>query len=512
MKVGSNVSFVYNGERVRGVVRFLGQTDFSTSILCGVELSGESDGKHNGTVKGKRYFECPNNRGVFVPLKKITLLSAIPLYGNFKPSKDFVNKRNNVTEVVQESKDSIEPVKDKAASTPEKNPPQLTLLPQTPKVTATTSEEEGDEDDSTDNEVNELEEAEEEDSDEMRITIRSYKTSETKQSDDSPITTTTKSKESIERNPSSNSSCDSGIESPTRKVSKGKSVRPSERRSFRSSKSKLGRISSGRNIVVSSYTTPTPKKPILFNSFDEGSSSDLDNSKTGSPKSESPMQIIQGKQKSLIKNTSFAEDIDSDVFEKEMNEGVQVDRNTSHAPVDRSKIEVAETPQEATISTPLLMESEDLPPSENEESKIPLPKRTTSTKVLEKFEQERLKSKSPSFSVSRSAKMFEKLEQEKSSQIPFHKNNRDKSSPLLSKQRTIKPMATVTPLGKPTSTGKTATTTSIPATKTAKTITGIARSRPSSRITISSEKSSVGSKKADSLQGKTIKAPFKRSK
>ena len=40
-------------------------TSFAPGKWVGVEL-GEPSGKNNGTVKGKAYFTCPENCGLFV--------------------------------------------------------------------------------------------------------------------------------------------------------------------------------------------------------------------------------------------------------------------------------------------------------------------------------------------------------------------------------------------------------------------------------------------------------------
>ena len=72
IKIGDVVTFIYHSQRVHGIARFIGQTDFSANTLCGVALS-EDVGKHNGTVKGRKYFVCPDKHGVFVPLRKVSL-------------------------------------------------------------------------------------------------------------------------------------------------------------------------------------------------------------------------------------------------------------------------------------------------------------------------------------------------------------------------------------------------------------------------------------------------------
>ncbi|KAE8267942.1 hypothetical protein A4X09_0g4406 [Tilletia walkeri] len=48
-----------------GEVVFVGQTSFATGVWVGVVLD-DNNGKNNGTVLGKRYFDCPEGHGVFV--------------------------------------------------------------------------------------------------------------------------------------------------------------------------------------------------------------------------------------------------------------------------------------------------------------------------------------------------------------------------------------------------------------------------------------------------------------
>ncbi|XP_077983657.1 uncharacterized protein LOC144438492 isoform X2 [Glandiceps talaboti] len=58
-----------------GTLKFKGATQFAKGELNGVELD-EPAGKHNGTVDGVQYFQCPAKHGIFVPNHKIQLLSA----------------------------------------------------------------------------------------------------------------------------------------------------------------------------------------------------------------------------------------------------------------------------------------------------------------------------------------------------------------------------------------------------------------------------------------------------
>jgi len=53
-----------------GMVRFFGRVDFADGEWIGVEMI-EPVGKNDGTVKGKKYFECKDKHGIFVKIEKI---------------------------------------------------------------------------------------------------------------------------------------------------------------------------------------------------------------------------------------------------------------------------------------------------------------------------------------------------------------------------------------------------------------------------------------------------------
>ncbi|KAM8967408.1 kinesin-like protein KIF13A isoform 2-T2 [Pelodytes ibericus] len=59
------------GDNKFGTVRYIGRVDFSQGVWVGVELHVQL-GKHDGTVKGKEYFRCRPNYGVFVRPSRLT--------------------------------------------------------------------------------------------------------------------------------------------------------------------------------------------------------------------------------------------------------------------------------------------------------------------------------------------------------------------------------------------------------------------------------------------------------
>lgn len=71
--LGKRVVFSANDKKQKyGVLRFVGEAEFSEGVWCGVELD-QPTGKNNGSVHGIRYFTCDPNCGVFVPCSKLEL-------------------------------------------------------------------------------------------------------------------------------------------------------------------------------------------------------------------------------------------------------------------------------------------------------------------------------------------------------------------------------------------------------------------------------------------------------
>ena len=318
IKIGDVVTFIYHSQRVHGIARFIGQTDFSANTLCGVALS-EDVGKHNGTVKGRKYFVCPDKHGVFVPLRKVSLTPPA-LHDLIKKRLRSTNKEES------EEKEEEEPFEEEIEE-------QLS-------------------------------------DDEMRITVRSYKapqkvSTNNKVQNNPGNASFTKNKDppnSDRSVVSSNSSCDSGFESPTRLSAE----QSKEKFSSRRTKAKT------KNIVVSSFIAESPQKPVIFNSFDEDSTSSI------------PEQVLSSGQKVQLKKHAISnseEELDSEVFEKE----VETSLTSEHV----KRLVKEEVCEERIKTNNVESSSPSLPTTDDtEDGKTKIPKRVASAaKMFENIEQ-----------------------------------------------------------------------------------------------------------------------------
>eukprot|EP00484_Ammonia_sp_Unknown_P026595 CAMPEP_0197031898 /NCGR_PEP_ID=MMETSP1384-20130603/10730_1 /TAXON_ID=29189 /ORGANISM="Ammonia sp." /LENGTH=856 /DNA_ID=CAMNT_0042461477 /DNA_START=22 /DNA_END=2589 /DNA_ORIENTATION=+ len=65
----------------QGVVKFMGSVDDKPGTYYGVELNAPQ-GKNNGTVKGRYYFKCNKNYGIFLKIKEIEPLAGGQAFAN----------------------------------------------------------------------------------------------------------------------------------------------------------------------------------------------------------------------------------------------------------------------------------------------------------------------------------------------------------------------------------------------------------------------------------------------
>ncbi|XP_057665093.1 restin homolog isoform X3 [Diorhabda carinulata] len=70
-KIGDRVIIKSSQGSKVGTVRYMGATEFAPGDWVGVELD-DPRGKNDGSVNGKRYFECLPNFGLFAPVSKVS--------------------------------------------------------------------------------------------------------------------------------------------------------------------------------------------------------------------------------------------------------------------------------------------------------------------------------------------------------------------------------------------------------------------------------------------------------
>uniref|UniRef100_A0A0K0EV11 Tubulin-specific chaperone B (inferred by orthology to a C. elegans protein) n=1 Tax=Strongyloides venezuelensis TaxID=75913 RepID=A0A0K0EV11_STRVS len=73
LKVGDRVVVTAKDEEKTGTVAYVGEVEFADGLWIGVNLDLPK-GKNDGSVNGKRYFECSHNHGSFVKPRSCELL------------------------------------------------------------------------------------------------------------------------------------------------------------------------------------------------------------------------------------------------------------------------------------------------------------------------------------------------------------------------------------------------------------------------------------------------------
>ena len=72
IRVGDNVIVIKSG--LRGVVRYVGETEFKSGLWIGLELESRK-GKNDGSVRDVRYFECRPDYGLFLREQSVRIVS-----------------------------------------------------------------------------------------------------------------------------------------------------------------------------------------------------------------------------------------------------------------------------------------------------------------------------------------------------------------------------------------------------------------------------------------------------
>lgn len=83
------------GNKMMGVVRFVGHTHFSPGLWVGVEI-GVPKGRNDGSIDGQRYFTCDPQYGLFAPPHKLTVIGGSDAESS--TSEDFAEEVESETD------------------------------------------------------------------------------------------------------------------------------------------------------------------------------------------------------------------------------------------------------------------------------------------------------------------------------------------------------------------------------------------------------------------------------
>jgi len=100
----------FGPNRDPGIVKFIGRTHFSEGEWFGAHLD-EPLGKNDGTVRGKKYFECPMNHGIFVRRSLV-----LRKKDNHETVMDKGNQRDNSRNEMKKLRGSIRKKKEAVAT------------------------------------------------------------------------------------------------------------------------------------------------------------------------------------------------------------------------------------------------------------------------------------------------------------------------------------------------------------------------------------------------------------
>ena len=86
------------GNKMMGVVRFVGHTHFAAGLWVGVEI-GVPKGRNDGSINGHRYFSCDSGHGLFAPPHKLTVISDESKVENSETENIFEQVISDIEEV-----------------------------------------------------------------------------------------------------------------------------------------------------------------------------------------------------------------------------------------------------------------------------------------------------------------------------------------------------------------------------------------------------------------------------